>query len=428
MNKLCLVAFFLATLMNAQSKGLVQLIDEVEPKVIEWRRDFHEHPELSNREFETAKKIANHLESLGIEVQTGVAHTGVVGVLKGDKPGPVIALRADMDGLPVTERVDLPFASRVKSTYNGIETGVMHACGHDTHMAILMGTAEVLSKSKKKLKGTVKFIFQPAEEGVPAGEDGGAEMMVKEGVLKNPDAEVIFGLHISSGTEVGKIEYRPRGIMAASQKFKVTIHGKQTHGSTPWTGKDPIFIASQITTGLNAIISRETELTKEAAVISVGLIRGGVRYNIIPEEVEMIGTIRTLDYDMQKKINELIEFRVKTIAESYGATADVEIEKGLPITYNDPELMDKMLPTLQRTAGAENVVLTDAITGAEDFSFYQKEIPGMFFFLGGMSKGVNTHDAPPHHTPDFFIDESGMLLGVQTMVNLTLDYSKSSIK
>ena len=428
MNKFFLLAMCIGAVVNAQSKQTMKLIDDIEPKVIEWRRDFHEHPELSNREFETAKKVASHLESLGMEVQTGVAHTGVVAILKGDKPGPVIALRADMDGLPVTERVDLPFASKVKSTYNGIETGVMHACGHDTHIAILMGAAEVLSKMKKDIKGTVKFVFQPAEEGVPAGEDGGAEMMVKEGVLKNPEVDVIFGLHISSGIEVGKIEYRPGGIMAASQKFKVKIHGKQTHGSTPWTGKDPIFIATQIITGLNAIISRETELTKEAAVISVGLIRGGVRYNIIPEEVEMIGTVRTLDYDMQKKINELMEFRVKSIAESYGATAEIHIDKGLPITYNDPDLTAKMLPTLEESAGKENVKLTNAITGAEDFSFFQKEIPGLYFFLGGMSPEIKSEDAPPHHTPDFFIDESGMLLGVKTMVNLTLDYSKSPNK
>lgn len=410
--------------LQAQTIKTDQLITDIEPKVIEWRRDFHQHPELSNREFETSKKVAEHMEALGLEVQTGVAHTGVVGILRGNKPGPVIALRADMDALPVTERVDLPFASKVTSTYNGIDTGVMHACGHDTHMAILMGTAEVLSKIKKDLRGTVKFIFQPAEEGVPSGEDGGAEMMVREGVLKNPDVDVIFGLHISSDTEVGKLEYRPRGIMAASQKFKIKIHGKQTHGSTPWTGKDPIFIATQIIMGLNAIISRDTELTKEAAVISVGLIRGGVRYNIIPEEVELIGTIRTLDYDMQKKLNELMEFRVKAIAESYGATAEINIDKGLPITYNDPELTAKMLPSLEQTAGKENVILINAITGAEDFSFYQKEIPGLFYFLGGKSPEIESDKVTPHHTPDFFIDESGLLLGVKSMVNLTLDYMK----
>ena len=424
MKKIFVCILLIGIGLRAQSSKTDQLVNNIEDKVIEWRRDFHQHPELSNREFETAKKIAAHLESLGIEVQTGVAHTGVVGILHGSKPGPVVGLRADMDGLPVTERVSLPYASEVKSTYNGIETGVMHACGHDTHMAILMGTAEVLSKMKNDLAGTVKFIFQPAEEGVPSGEDGGAEMMVNEGVLKNPDVDVIFGLHISSDTEVGKLEYRPGGIMAASQKFVIKVHGKQTHGSTPWTGKDPIFIATQIIVGLNSIISRDTELTKEAAVISVGLIRGGVRYNIIPEEVEMIGTIRTLDGDMQEKLNEMMEFRVKTIAESYGATADIVIDKGLPITYNDPDLTAEMLPTLERTAGKKNVMLINAITGAEDFSFYQKEIPGLFFFLGGKSPDIKVEDAPPHHTPDFFIDESGLKLGVNSMLNLTLDYMK----
>jgi amidohydrolase len=424
MKKIFVCILLIGIGLRAQSSKTDQLVNNIEDKVIEWRRDFHQHPELSNREFETAKKIAAHLESLGIEVQTGVAHTGVVGILHGSKPGPVVGLRADMDGLPVTERVSLPYASEVKSTYNGIETGVMHACGHDTHMAILMGTAEVLSKMKNDLAGTVKFIFQPAEEGVPSGEDGGAEMMVNEGVLKNPDVDVIFGLHISSDTEVGKLEYRPGGIMAASQKFVIKVHGKQTHGSTPWTGKDPIFIATQIIVGLNSIISRDTELTKEAAVISVGLIRGGVRYNIIPEEVEMIGTIRTLDGDMQEKLNEMMEFRVKAIAESYGATADIVIDKGLPITYNDPDLTAEMLPTLERTAGKKNVMLINAITGAEDFSFYQKEIPGLFFFLGGKSPDIKVEDAPPHHTPDFFIDESGLKLGVNSMLNLTLDYMK----
>jgi len=426
MKKLILFTVLIGFGLQAQTIKTEQLITDIEPKVIEWRRDFHQYPELSNREFETSKKVAAHLEGLGLEVQTGIAHTGVVGILRGNKPGPVVALRADMDGLPVTERVDLPFASKVMSTYNGIETGVMHACGHDTHMAILMGTAEVLSEMKKDLKGTVKFIFQPAEEGVPSGEDGGAEMMVKEGVLKNPDVDVIFGLHISSDTEVGKLEYRPKGIMAASQKFKVKILGKQTHGSTPWTGKDPIFIATQIIMGLNAIISRDTELTKEAAVISVGLIRGGVRYNIIPEEVELIGTIRTLDYDMQKKLNELMEFRVKAIAESYGATAEINIDKGLPITYNDPELTAEMLPSLEKTAGKDNVVLINAITGAEDFSFYQKEVPGLFYFLGGKSPEIELDQVTPHHTPDFIIDESGLLLGVKSMVNLTLDYMESN--
>jgi len=426
MYKLFIGIFFIGLSLQAQKNKIDKLIKEVEPKIIEWRRDFHEHPELSNREFETAKKIAKHLRSLGMEVQTGVAHTGVVGVLKGSKPGPVVALRADIDALPVTERVKLPFASKVKSEYNGIETGVMHACGHDTHTAMLMGTAEVLSKMKKDLKGTVKFIFQPAEEGAPPGEEGGARLMVKEGVLKKPDVDVIFGLHISSQTDVGKITYKPEGTMAASQRFTIKVHGKQAHGSRPWSGIDPIVISAQIINGLQVIISRETELTKEGAVITVGLIRGGVRSNIIPEEVEMIGTIRTLDYGMQKKLNKLMKFRVTSIAESFGATADIVIEDGLPITYNDKELTAKMLPSLQKAAGKENVILIDAITGAEDFSFYQKEIPGLYFFVGGKPLNVKKEDAPSHHTPDFYIDESGLKLGVKAMVTLTLDYMENN--
>jgi amidohydrolase len=422
MKRTAMTICLLALSFQAMAQKVSQMVEEIEPKVIEWRRDFHQNPELSNREFETSKKVAAFLEGLGMEVQTGIAHTGVVGNLKGGKPGPVVALRADMDGLPVTERVDLPFASKVKSEYNGIESGVMHACGHDTHMAMLMGAAEILTKMKKDLKGTVKFVFQPAEEGVPPGEEGGAEMMVKEGALKNPDAEVIFGLHISAQSDVGKITYKPRGTLAAAQRFHIKVHGKQAHGSAPWQGVDPIVISAQIINGLQSLISRDTELTKEAAVISVGLIRGGVRNNIIPEEVEMMGTIRTLDYDMQKKLNEMMKFRVQSIAESYGGTAEIEISKGIPITYNDPELTAKMVPTLERSAGKENVIQINAITGAEDFSFYQKEIPGLFFFVGGKPLDVKVEDTASHHTPDFYIDESGMKVGVTSLVNLTLDY------
>ncbi len=423
MKKLFTIILLLLTVgLYAQNAKISKLIDDIEPKMIDWRRDFHQNPELSNREFKTAEKIANHLKSLGLEVQTGIAHTGVVGILRGSSSGPVVALRADIDALPVTERVDIPFASKVKSTYNGIETGVMHACGHDTHIAILMATAEVLSEMKNELKGTVKFIFQPAEEGVPPGENGGAKMMVEEGVLKNPDVDAIFGLHISAGTDVGKINYKPGGIMAASQRFVIKIKGKQAHGSSPWMGIDPITIAAQIINGLQTIISRDTELTKEAAVITVGLIKGGVRYNIIPEEVEMIGTIRTLDYGMQKKLNAEMMRRVPAIAAAFGATAEIEIAKGLPITYNDLKLTDKMLPSLQKAAGKENVKLVNAVTGAEDFSFFQEKIPGFYFFLGGKPINVKPADASDHHTPDFFIDESGLKLGVKTFVNLTLDY------
>jgi amidohydrolase len=423
MKKLSFIILLLASFaIHSQGKKIDKMIDDIESKVIDWRRDFHENPELSNREFKTAEKIASHLKSLGLEVQTGIAHTGVVGILKGGKSGPVVGLRADIDGLPVTERTSISFASKVTSIYNDIETGVMHACGHDTHIAILMGTAEVLSKIKKDIKGTVKFIFQPAEEGPPKGEKGGADMMVKEGVLKNPDVDAIFGLHISAGLDVGQISYKPAGILAAAQTYNIKVKGKQTHGSSPWGGIDPIVISAQIINGLQTIISRDTELTKEAAVITIGMIRGGIRGNIIPEEVEMIGTIRTLDYGMQKKLNAEMKRRVPAIAKAFGGEAIIEIEDGIPITYNNLDLTAKMLPSLEKAAGKNNVHLMSAITGAEDFSYYQKEIPGLFFFLGGKPLNVKPEDAASHHTPDFFIDESGLKLGVQTFVNLTLDY------
>lgn len=400
-------------------------IDNIEQKVIEWRRDIHQNPELSNREFETAKKVAAHLESLGIKVQTGVAHTGVVGILKGKKPGKVVALRADMDALPVDERVDLPFKSTVKATYNGKETGVMHACGHDTHVAILMGVAEILAKNTDKIKGTVKFIFQPAEEGAPKGEEGGAKLMVKEGVLKNPDVDAIFGLHISSGTPIGQINYKPGGIMAAAQRFEINVKGKQAHGSRPWQSIDPVVASAQIIMGLQTIVSRETELTKEAAVISVGMVNTGIRNNIIPESATIIGTIRTLDYNMQKKLNDRMKEMVPAIAKAYKAEATIDIAEGTAITYNNEALVTQMLPTLQRLAGKENVNLISAITGAEDFSFFQEKVPGFYFFLGGTPLDMNPADAPSHHTPDFFIDEAGMKLGVKALTNLTFDYLNS---
>ncbi len=427
--------FFLATLLvflsavTVQSqdiyKKIEELSDKIEPKVIEWRRHFHENPELSNREFKTAEKIAAHLKALGLEVKTGVAHTGVVGLLKGGKPGPVIGLRADIDALPVTERVDIPFASKAKSNYNDKEVGVMHACGHDTHIAMLMGVAEVLTAIKSDIKGTVKFIFQPAEEGAPDGEEGGAKLMIKEGVLDNPKVEVVFGLHINSQTEVGKIRYKPNGIMAASNTFTIKVKGKQTHGSTPWTGVDPIVASAQIIMGLQTVVSRQTALTTEAAVISVGIVEGGVRSNIIPEEVNLTGTIRTLDYGMRKIIFEKIKHTAMKIAESSGATAEVNIHDGYQITFNDPALTTQMLPSLQRAAGKENVALTHAWTGAEDFSFFSEKVPGLYFFLGGMPKGKNVKDAAPHHTPDFYLDESGMKLGVKTFCNLVVDYGNA---
>jgi len=420
------IAFWGAVLLMGTVQGQQWSLDAdykaIEPKVIEWRRDIHQNPELSNREFKTAEKIAAHLKSLGIEVQTGVAHTGVVGILKGKKSGKVVALRADIDALPVYERNDLPFRSEVTSEFLGEQVGVMHACGHDTHTAILMGVAEVLSKNTDKIRGTVKFIFQPAEEGPPPGEEGGALLMVKEGVLKSPDVDAIFGLHIISQTPAGVIRYKSGGTMAAAQSFTIKVKGKQSHGSQPWSGVDPILISAKIIDGLQTIISREAQLTNEAAVITVGKIKSGVRFNIIPEDAEMIGTIRTLDYGMKDHINRRMMEMIPNIAKAYGGEAVVEIKDATDITYNDPDLVSAMLPTLNRVAGTANIQTQKAITGAEDFSYFQKEVPGFFFFLGGMTPG--NEEPFPHHTPDFRIDESGLILGVKALTELSLDYLK----
>ncbi|GHA37453.1 N-acyl-L-amino acid amidohydrolase [Salinimicrobium marinum] len=408
--------------LNAQERDpeIVAAAEEIEGQVIEWRRNFHQNPELSNREFKTAEKIAEHLKNLGMEVQTKVAKTGVVGILKGNNSDKVVALRADIDALPVTERNDLPFKSEVTTQFLGTETGVMHACGHDTHIAILMGAAEVLSKNKDKINGTVKFIFQPAEEGAPPGEEGGAALMIKEGVLENPDVDAIFGLHINSATPVGTIRYKPEGTMAAVERFVINVQGKQTHGSAPWSGVDPILISAKIIDGLQTIISRESSLVDGAAVISVGKITSGVRFNIIPESAEMIGTIRTLDPDMKELILKRMQEMVPAIAEAYGGTATIEIENKTAITYNDPQLTGQMLPTLQYIAGAEKVELVKPTTGGEDFSFFQEKVPGFYFFLGGQPEG--TTEPAPHHTPDFFIDDSGLTLGVKVMSQLAIDY------
>lgn len=401
---------------------------EIESKMVDWRHDVHQNPELSNREFNTAKKVAAHLRSLGIEVQENVAKTGVVGILRGGKPGPVVGLRADMDALPVTERVDLPWASKVTSNYNGIETGVMHACGHDTHVAILMATAEILAKMQDDLRGTVKFVFQPAEEGPPPGEEGGAKLMVKEGVLKNPDVEIMIGLHINSMTPVGQVRYKAGGTMAAADRWVMKIHGKQSHGSTPWTGIDPVVTSAMIINGMQTVISRQTELTKEAAVLSVGLIRGGVRNNIIPEEVEMIGTIRTLDTDMQDKLHADFRRVAENIAEGMGATIDLKIEKMVPVTYNDPELTRQLVPYIANAIGGENIIERKAVTGAEDFSFFAEEVPSFYFFVGGCPEGQDPATAAPHHTPDFYVDDAGMLTGLKSMLATTIGYMYNSKK
>ncbi len=428
MKRILLVSLLLQSmiLFSQKTSDLIVKInaaaDKIENKCIAWRRDLHEHPELGNNEFRTAKIIAAHLLSLGLEVKENVGKTGVIGILKGAKSGPCIGLRADMDALPVVERVDLPFASKVKSTYNGQDVGVMHACGHDTHVAILLSVAEVLAGMKNELKGTVKFIFQPAEEGPPEGEEGGAPLMIKEGALENPKVDVMFGLHINSQTEVGKIKYRSGGTMAASDWFKIKVKGKQTHGSQPWAGIDPVVVSAQIINGLQTIISRQTELTKNAAVISVSVINGGVRSNIIPEEVTMLGTIRTLDTGMQRIIHEKIKLTASKIAEASGATAETTIDKKTLVTYNNPELTKMMIPSFLKAAGAENVVEAEAVTGAEDFSFFAEKVPSIFFFIGGMEKGTDPNKAFPHHTPDFRIDESGMKTGVKAFCSMVFDY------
>lgn len=415
---------------KSQTQDIDQLARALEPKLIEWRRHFHQYPELGNRETKTAATIAAHLKGLGIEVQTGVAHTGVVGLLKGGKPGPVIALRADMDALPVTERNGLPFASKERTIYNDQEVGVMHACGHDTHMAILMGVAEILSSMKKDLKGTVKFIFQPAEEGTPKGEEGGAELMVKEGVLENPKVDVIFGLHFSSQTELGKITYRAGGLMASVNDMKITVKGRQAHGAAPWSSIDPIVTSAEIINNLQTIVSRNLDVTQNAGVVTIAAIHGGVRSNIIPEEVEMLGTIRALSLQDEKLLISRVRQIVTNTAEAMGASVEIEIpySSHYPVTYNNVELTEKMVPSLQKAAGAKNVLVIAPHTGAEDFSFFQEKVPGFFFFVGGCPPGVDPSKAPSHHTPDFMIDERGMLTGLKAMLTLVLDYQNDPMK
>ena len=407
---------------------LDRLADQLEPNVIEWRHDIHQNPELGNREFRTAEKVAAHLKSLGLEVQTGVAHTGVVALLKGGKPGPVVALRADMDALPMTEEVDLPFASKVKTTWAGKETGVMHACGHDTHVAILMGVAEALSKVRDQLPGTVKFLFQPAEESPPPGEEGGAALMVKQGAMENPHPDVVFGLHITSIIETNTIAYRPGPFMAAADILRITVLGRQTHGSAPWSGVDPIVIAAQIVLGLQTIVSRQINITQEPAVVTIGGIDGGNRFNIIPDKVEMVGTVRTFDEKMRDDIHRRIKLTAENIAAAGGATAIVSIEKPYAVTVNDPALTERMLPTLRRVAGEQNVILRAKTTGAEDFSFFAQQAPGLFIFLGGSPKGTDLTKVAYNHSPRFFVEDSAMKLGVRALLNLTVDYMESSQK
>ncbi len=404
------------------------LVAQIEEEVVEWRHWIHQNAELSNREFKTAAKIESLLKEMGYEPQTGVAKTGVVAVLKGGKPGPVVGLRADMDALPIKERVELPWASKRVGEYNGEEVPVMHACGHDTHVAILLGVAKILWEIKDEVPGTVKLIFQPAEEGAPEGEEGGAKLMVKEGVLKNPDVDVIFGLHINSNTPVGKIKVRPEGILAAVNSMRIDVKGRQAHGARPWAGVDPIVTAAQIVNNLQTIVSRNMPLTEAPAVVTVGAIHGGVRTNIIPEDLYMLGTIRTLDTDMRKNILRRVREVATKTGESNNAEVTVSIDEGYPVTYNEPTLYRQMLPTIERIAGEENVEIIKPITGAEDFSFFQQEVPGLFFFLGGCPADMDPTSAAGHHTPDFYVDDAGMPLGMKTMIGLTLDYLRNNPK
>ena len=427
MKKLLVTIFILLILVQLGfSQDMSRQIDiaaaRVMPKVVEWRRFIHQRPELSNREYNTAKYVENHLRSLGMEVRTGIAKTGVVGILKGALPGPTLGLRADMDALPVTERTNVPFASKAKAEYNGQTVGVMHACGHDSHVAMLMGAAEILAGMRDKIRGTVVFIFQPAEEGAPEGEEGGAELMVKEGVMDNPKIDAVFGIHINAQTEIGKIKYKTGAFMAAADWFTIKVRGRQTHGAYPWLGTDPIAVATQIINGLQMIVSRQSELTKAPVVISVGKINAGVRENIIPEELTMAGTIRTLDAQMQKDVLEKIKLTAQKIAESMGATAEVTIETKTLVTYNTPDLVRKMLPSLEKAAGKENVEETEWVMGAEDFSYYGTKAPAFFFYVGGMPKGADVKKTAAHHTPDFYIDDSRLDVGVKAFCNIVFDY------
>jgi amidohydrolase len=419
---LLLISSLFVTHAQTSDVLIKDLIAKNLSETIELRHWFHQNAELSNREFKTSERIAKELKKIGLNPITGIAKTGVVAVLNEGKPGPVVALRADIDGLPVKERADLPWASKMTGVYNGEKVPVMHACGHDTHTAILLATAKVLYNIKDQIPGQVKFIFQPAEEGPPPGEEGGAELMVKEGVLTNPDVDAIFGLHISSKSTAGQVLLKPGSIMAAVDEFRIDLTGVQTHGSTPWTGIDPIVTASQMINSIQTIVSRSIPLTTAAAVVTIGSIHGGVRSNIIPEKLYMLGTIRTLDNSMRATVLKRLDEIVQNVAAANNVKADVTFMNSYPVTYNDPELYEKMLPTLKRVCGADNVNYMDAITGAEDFSFFQKEVPGVYFFIGGSSEGMDLDMVAPHHTPDFYVDDSALETGVVSMTSLTMDY------
>jgi len=411
----------------ALDPAVIAAADRLEPRLIAWRRDLHQNPELGNRELRTSKVIADHLRSLKvIEVREKIAHTGVIGILKGGLPGPVVALRADIDALPVEEQVDVPFASRVKTEWNGVQCGVMHACGHDAHTAILMGVAEVLAGLQERIPGTVKFVFQPAEEGAPEGEEGGAQLMIKEQALKDPDVGAIFGLHVTSNIHTGNVGYRVGPMMASSDTWKVFLRGTQTHGAMPWRGIDPIVVGAQVVMGLQTIVSRRLDITKEPSVVTVGMFQGGNRDNIIPDDVTMVGTIRSFDEDQRNEIHEHVKHITEMIAAAGGARARVEIRRGYDVTVNHPELTRWAIPTIARIAGEDRVGVIDKVCGAEDFSFYQKEVPGLFYRLGCTPPSKAIRDSAPGHSPRFFLDEDCLKLGVKTQCALALDWLKAN--
>lgn len=410
-------------------QALEQLLEEIdeqslnyEADVVDWRRDIHQNPELSNREFRTGALVAEHLSTLGMEVRTGIAHTGVVGVLRGSLPGPVVALRADMDALPVVEATGLPFASTVTTEYLGKEVGVMHACGHDAHVAILMGVASILSDMREALPGTVKFIFQPAEEGPPANEDGGAAMMIREGALTSPDVQAIFALHVGQSMAVGQAALRSGPMMAAAQSMRIKITGRQTHGASPWSGIDPIAVGAQIISALQTIVSRNVDITELPAVVTIGTFESGSRYNIVPAEALLSGTIRTFDPEVKASVNQRVRDIAKGIGEAMGATVEVEIDPGVPVTANDPGLTDFALPVLRRVHGDHGLFESPLITGAEDFSHFQQAIPGVYYFLGARSPEVSEADAIPNHSPFFTIDEAALVPGVRGLASLAVEY------
>ncbi len=419
---LLLSSFGLLATASAAVPDTAALAGSVEQQVVDWRRHFHQYPELSNREFNTAKTIADELKRLGLEVKTGVAHTGVTGFLRGSKPGPTVALRADMDALPVLEASGLPFASTATATFRGKKTGVMHACGHDTHMAILLGVAKSLTQIKGELTGNVLFIFQPAEEGAPGDEEGGAELMLKEGLFDTYKPDVAFGLHSWSSLNAGKVGYRSGPAMASADQFEIIIKGQQTHGSRPWGGVDPIVVAAQTVMAVQTIASRQVNVTKAPSIISFGVIEGGIRNNIIPDSVKLIGTIRNFDMGIRDQIHQKLKHTAVHIAKSAGAEAQVTIDLGYPVMVNDAELTKATLPSLEAVVGKENLVEMDLVTGAEDFAYFSNKVPGFFYFLGSTPNGSDAKTAPSNHSPLYFADESSLKVGVQTLLQATLDY------